>query len=187
MSRVHHVVSNHLHIHCLFNSNETIKAPHCCLFMIRLHGWPVDSPYKGPVMQKMFPCRDAIIVCIDFVSVLWNTYWRQNCSLSNPIASTEVNNSAVRKCFQFICWDLVHNQFRISSLIALILPLFSYHTLIWKKNGRKFSEDIFKCIFLSEILHENYIYNSLKLVAMGQWATIGSYNATARSKWQAIN
>ena len=28
-----------------------------------IHWSPVDSPHKGPVMQKMFPCDDIIMLC----------------------------------------------------------------------------------------------------------------------------
>ena len=27
-----------------------------------IHRWPVDSPYKGPVMRKSFPCHDVIMM-----------------------------------------------------------------------------------------------------------------------------
>ena len=30
-------------------------------FVMGIHQWPVDSPHKGPIMQKMFPFDDVII------------------------------------------------------------------------------------------------------------------------------
>ena len=35
------------------------------------HQWQVDSPHKGPVMRKVFPCHDIIIVvvCCDVILV----------------------------------------------------------------------------------------------------------------------
>ena len=30
-------------------------------FVRGIHWWPVDSPHKGPVMQKTYPCCDRII------------------------------------------------------------------------------------------------------------------------------
>ena len=33
-----------------------------------IHRWPVDSPHKGPVMRKAFPCYDVITF---FPSMLW--------------------------------------------------------------------------------------------------------------------
>ena len=30
-------------------------------FVRRIHWWPVDSPHKGPVMQKMFPFDDVLM------------------------------------------------------------------------------------------------------------------------------
>ena len=49
-------VSNHQHLDCLLNRlfgrgpKETIKLR-----------WPVNSPHKGPVTQKMFPFDDVIM------------------------------------------------------------------------------------------------------------------------------
>ena len=36
-------------------------------FVRGIHRWPVDSPHKGPVTQKMFPFNDAIIFDAFFV------------------------------------------------------------------------------------------------------------------------
>ena len=30
-------------------------------FVRKIHRWPVNSPHKGPVTQKMFPCDDVIM------------------------------------------------------------------------------------------------------------------------------
>ena len=30
-------------------------------FMRRINRWPVDSPHKGPVMRKVFPCHDVLV------------------------------------------------------------------------------------------------------------------------------
>ena len=32
-------------------------------FVRGIHRWPVNSPHKGPVTRKMFPCDDVIIDC----------------------------------------------------------------------------------------------------------------------------
>ena len=56
-------VSNHRRFHCLLNrlfrrrSNKTSKLRVTGL----CEGWPVDSPHKGPVTSKMFPCDDVIM------------------------------------------------------------------------------------------------------------------------------
>ena len=45
------------------NIKENIKARHYWPFVRGIHQWPVDSPHKGPVMLKAFPCYDVIIFC----------------------------------------------------------------------------------------------------------------------------
>ena len=40
---------------------ENIKVPHHWAFVRGIHRWPVDSPHKGPVTQKMFPFDDVIM------------------------------------------------------------------------------------------------------------------------------
>ena len=37
------------------------QSPASLAFMRRIHRWPVNSPYKGPVTRKMFPFDDAIM------------------------------------------------------------------------------------------------------------------------------
>ena len=39
-------------------------------FVWGIHQWPVNSPHKGPVMQKMFPYDDVIILAVYLQSVL---------------------------------------------------------------------------------------------------------------------
>ena len=36
-----------------------LKAPHSLSFVSGMHGWAVDSPYKGPVIMKAFRCHGA--------------------------------------------------------------------------------------------------------------------------------
>ena len=38
-----------------------LKAPHSRSFVREIHGWAVDSPYKGPEIWKTFRCHDAIM------------------------------------------------------------------------------------------------------------------------------
>ena len=40
---------------------ENVKAPRHWPLRGGIHRWPVDSPHKGPVTRKMFPCDDVII------------------------------------------------------------------------------------------------------------------------------
>ena len=40
---------------------ENIKAPRHCPLARGIHRWPVNSPHKWPVTQKMFPWDDVIM------------------------------------------------------------------------------------------------------------------------------
>ena len=42
-------------------------------FVRGIHWWPVNSPQKGPVTQKMFPFDDVILKT--HLLVLWRDYW----------------------------------------------------------------------------------------------------------------
>ena len=67
MSHERQVIWNHLHLNCLFQqlvqtiNKENIKALHYWAFVRGIHWSPVDSPHKGPVMQKTRPCHDIIM------------------------------------------------------------------------------------------------------------------------------
>ena len=43
-------------------------------FVRGIHRWPVDSPYKGPVTQKMFPFDDVIMAESNFTSWYHDVY-----------------------------------------------------------------------------------------------------------------
>ena len=59
-------VSNHRRLQCLLNRlfrrrwKKTSKLQRYCPLWGGIHGWPVYSPHKGPVTQKMFPFDDVI-------------------------------------------------------------------------------------------------------------------------------
>ena len=38
-------------------------------FVRGIHRWPVDSPHKGPVTQKMFPFDDIIMITVYLISI----------------------------------------------------------------------------------------------------------------------
>ena len=64
-SNEHHSVLNHWQIDCLFrltNYKVNIKALHHGSFVRGIHLSPVDSPLKGPVIWKAFPCHDIIMI-----------------------------------------------------------------------------------------------------------------------------
>ena len=61
-----YIISNHWQLNCFFNrlfrlpSKKTWKSSLlvCCG---HIHWWSMDSPHKGPVMWKAFPCHDFIM------------------------------------------------------------------------------------------------------------------------------
>ena len=67
----HDGVSNHQPYYCLLNrlfrrsSKKTWKLRVTGLFR-GIHQWPVNSPHKGPVTQKMFPFDAIIMVCFTY-------------------------------------------------------------------------------------------------------------------------
>ena len=44
------------------NKEKKIKVLHCCPFVRGIHRWPVDSPHKWPVIQKVFPCHVIVMM-----------------------------------------------------------------------------------------------------------------------------
>ena len=45
-------------------------------FAMRIHWWPANSPHKGPVTKKVFPCDEVIMTVIYrcWKSTLWSQY-----------------------------------------------------------------------------------------------------------------
>ena len=46
---------------CSDKQHRNMKALHYWPFEMGIHQWLVDSPHKGPVMQKAFPCYDIMV------------------------------------------------------------------------------------------------------------------------------
>ena len=59
------------------NMKGNIKGLHHWSFVRRIHLSSVDSPHKGPVMQKVLPCHDIRLLHF-FVLVLWEAF-NMNC------------------------------------------------------------------------------------------------------------
>ena len=47
---------------CLGVDERKHKSSASLVFVIEIHRWPVNSPHKGPVTQKMLPFDDVIMV-----------------------------------------------------------------------------------------------------------------------------
>ena len=40
-------------------------------FVLGIHRWPMNSPYKGPVTRKMFPFHDVIVIFRENEVITW--------------------------------------------------------------------------------------------------------------------
>ena len=67
-------------------NKENIKAIHYWPFVRGIHRSPVDSPHKGPVILKAFPCRSILMLLI--INIVWGQvmgiYWVQSGSYAPP-------------------------------------------------------------------------------------------------------
>ena len=60
-------VSNHLRLDCLSGTDQRNHQSSASLAFVRgIHRWPVNSPHKGPVTQKMFPFDDVIMCFLGY-------------------------------------------------------------------------------------------------------------------------
>ena len=60
---------------------ENIIAPRHWLFVWGIHRWPLKSPHKGPVMGKLFPFDDVIMVwkiCNHNANIWGPIYWQRS-------------------------------------------------------------------------------------------------------------
>ena len=66
------------------------------VFLRRIHRWPVNSPQKGPVTQKMFPFDDVIMAtCIIGFRYLFHKWFsNMQCGL-NPIFGNHMANKSL--------------------------------------------------------------------------------------------
>ena len=54
-------------------------------FVRGIHRWPVNSPPKGPVTQKMFPFDDVIICRLMTATTLTRSFWNHQCRFYHEI------------------------------------------------------------------------------------------------------
>ena len=111
-SHKHHGISNHLQLATVFwtvcsvnmtvcrtvcsaNIKENIKAA----FVWGIHQWSMESPHKGPVMWKEFPCYDVMLLF---------AHWGHICVGKLTIIGSD-NGLAPGWC-QAIIWRQDHNQ-----------------------------------------------------------------------------
>ena len=46
---------------CSVDNKQNIEASHYWSFVRGIYRWSLDSPHKGPVMQKAFACHDVVM------------------------------------------------------------------------------------------------------------------------------
>ena len=75
-------VSNHQPHHCLLNRlfrrrSKKYQSSASMVFVRGIHRWPVKSPHKWPVTQKMFSFDDVIMVSIivSYPTVIQGVFW----------------------------------------------------------------------------------------------------------------
>ena len=96
-------------------------------FVRGIHRWPVNSPHKGPVTWKMFPFDDVImIVALSPGPQCINNWW----NTTSVCVIAGQGPSAVQ-------------DHEIEVSVNSLRP---------RQNGRHFTDNIFKCIFLNENL-----------------------------------
>ena len=90
----HHDISSHQQLDCLFNSllglttkQTIIKLCITGPFVRGIHRWPVDSLYKGPVMQNAFLCQDVIIFQFQWLALCVRNQWPVMHQLVDPVQS----------------------------------------------------------------------------------------------------
>ena len=64
-------------IHASIKGN--IKGPHHWRLLGGMHRWPVDSPPKGPIILKAFPCDDVVMISLANLVTLTYLYTYVHC------------------------------------------------------------------------------------------------------------
>ena len=98
---------------CYSGTDKKHQSSASLAFVTGLHQWPVDSPHKGPITRKMFPCDDVImdkgndgitfanvIMYLSHVSCYW--WWKMLCLVQSFPAVIVL--FLARTFFAYICW-----------------------------------------------------------------------------------
>ena len=82
------------------DTKGNITAPHHCPFFKGIHWWPVDSPHKGPVMQKVLPFHDIIMeyawieTSCEPMHIFYRIYWTPH-EVTSPHTGTPMQSNAL--------------------------------------------------------------------------------------------
>ena len=133
--------------------------------------WPVNTPHKGPVMRKMFPFDDVIVLC----SVCW-TIWNSHKSCK-----------AIVLCPSIIFLKSFHSLLMEYSLYCIVNPsiVFCVHVKMhWISNrdvGFLILQD-----YASHVPKHLLIEADGRIYASGKLTIIGSDNGLSPTRRQAI-
>ena len=70
--------------HVIRINKENNRGLHYWPFVKGIHRFPMDSPHKGPVMLKAFPCPDVIMVYAGSRTLITVTSWWARWCLNSP-------------------------------------------------------------------------------------------------------
>ena len=77
------------------------------IFVRGIHRWPVISPHKGPVMRKIFPFDDVIIISYNAKGII-SHIWTVKCPWSSYVLlCTYMGNTEKKNHLQDKMWPLL--------------------------------------------------------------------------------
>ena len=132
-----HCISNHQKIYCLFHSLLKLIPQKTSKHSWPFNRWLVDSSYKGPAMQKTFPCHE-IIMQIKYISTCILAGWCE-LRLHVRIRHSERRLQSTRRfIFVLFCEDgtqrLVERQPRVSNTPCPSGPVYCLQVLQTSRN-----------------------------------------------------
>ena len=128
------------------NNKGNLKALHYWPFEWWIHQWLVDSPHKGPVMQKALPYQHAIILLLWINLVFLFLFQVNEASHARP----KLRFAFCKYIFLFlsICFKVYEINFQNTSQVTIMTcKNEEFNSSPPGQNGRYFADNIFKCIF----------------------------------------
>ena len=120
----HDGISNYKQPYCLFNSLLKLALTETSNLRIT-SSW--DSPYKGPVVWKTFPCHDDVST----LSISIMTSWHGNAvSISDPVTGGFPSQRVSNAEFCSLCYDIVKQAVAVS-VISHAMTFRLYHCTVF--------------------------------------------------------
>ena len=131
-------------------------------FVWGIHRGPVNSPHKWPVTPKMFPFDDVIMHMVPPVLLASEVTLKHMGKSSNtrPQQTSTQGSNRRTLCILYSIYSAASHG-KVVTITTL-----GFSTLRLRQNDRQFADDIFKCIFLDEIIWIS-VEISLKFVPGG--------------------